>query len=80
VLKLKKRAVGVEIPGHGARAADNFYALLKNAALALMPNARRELPYGGAKEMLLAEDVDNREFLERLVSALYEELPAPKAR
>lgn len=51
-----------------------------NAALALMPNARRELPYGGAKKMLLAEDVDNREFLERLVSALYEELPAPKAR
>lgn len=51
-----------------------------NAALALMPNARRELPYGGAKEMLLAEDVDNREFLERLVSALYEELPALKAR
>jgi len=51
-----------------------------NAALALMPNAHRELPYGGAKEMLLAEDVDNREFLARLVSALYEELPAPKAR
>ena len=51
-----------------------------NAALAHMPNARRELPYGGAKEMLLAEDVDNREFLERLVSVLYEELPAPKAK
>ena len=66
--------------GSMARVTDNFYALLKNAALALMPNARRELPYGGAKEMLLAEDVDNREFLERLVSALYEELPAPKAR
>ena len=63
-----------------ARVTDNFYALLKNAALALMPKARRELPYDGAKKMQLVEDVDNREFLERLVSALYEELPAPKAR
>jgi len=30
--------------------------------------------------MLLVENVDNREFLERLVSALYEELPAPKTK
>lgn len=30
--------------------------------------------------MLLVEDVDNREFLEGLITAMYDELPAPKAK
>ncbi len=30
--------------------------------------------------MLLVEDVDNREFLQRLLQALYEELPAIKKK
>ena len=50
------------------------------SALAKMPEAPRELPYEGAKEMLLVEDVDNREFLRGLVTAMYGELPAPKKR
>ena len=48
------------------------------AALALMPDAPRELPYPGAKEMLLVEDVDNGEFLRELFRAMYDELPPPK--
>ena len=48
------------------------------SALALMPDAERELPYEGAKEMLLVEDVDNRQFLKKLLEAMAEELPAPK--
>ena len=48
------------------------------AALAMLPNAPRELPYAGAKEMLLVEDVDNKAFLASLFTAIYEELPAPK--
>ena len=48
------------------------------AALALMPDASRELPYPGAKEMLLVEDVDNGEFLRELFRAMYDELPPPK--
>ena len=44
-------------------------------AAAMMPNADMELPYEGAKEMLLVEDVDNREFLRELLEAMYEELP-----
>ena len=53
------------------------------AALALMPDAPRELPYPGAKEMLLVEDVDDAEFLRELFRAMYDELPtrpAPKTR
>ena len=50
------------------------------AALSLMPDASREVPYEGAKEMLLVDRVDEREFMEDLVEAMYEELPAPKRK
>ena len=46
----------------------------------MMHNADLELPYEGAKEMLLVDDVENREFLRELLDAMYEELPAPKKR
>ena len=46
-------------------------------AEAMMPDAVRELPYEGAKEMLLVDDPGNREFLCRLVDAVAGELPAP---
>ena len=50
------------------------------SACAKLPLAARELPYEGAKEMLLVDDVDDRAFLRELVEAMYEELPAPKKR
>ncbi len=55
--------------------------LVKDTAAArlLMPEAQRETPYEGAKDMLLA-DVDDRELLQRLIPAVAEELPAPKKR
>ena len=50
------------------------------SAVAMMPDADREVPYEGAKEMLLVDNVDNREFLTGLVAAMYDELPAPKQK
>ena len=50
------------------------------AALELMPDAPRELPYPGAKEMLLVEDVDDADFLQTLFRAMYDELPPPARR
>ena len=50
------------------------------SAVKLMPDASMELPYEGAKEMILVDDVDNREFLCELVETMYEELPAPKKK
>lgn len=50
------------------------------SAVAMMPNADMELPYDGAKEMLLVDNVDNKEFLRKLLEAMYEELPAPKKK
>lgn len=49
-------------------------------AIEYMPNAAYELPYDGAKEMLLVEEVDNKEFLTGLFYAMYDELPLPKAK
>ena len=54
--------------------------LLVKSAVAYMPAARYELPYEGAKEMLLVDEVDNKEFLTGLFNAMYDELPAPKPK
>ncbi len=50
------------------------------SAVALMPYATFELPYEGAKEMLLVDDVDNKDSLARLFNAMYDELPSPKKK
>ena len=50
------------------------------SAKRLMPDAPMELPYEGAKEMLLVENVDDREFLCEMFTAVADELPAPKRR
>ena len=57
---------------------DRFLVKPTKSALKLMPDAPRELPYEGAKEMLLVEDIDNGEFVCGLIKAMYEELPAKK--
>jgi len=50
------------------------------SAEAMMPDAARELPYEGAREMLAVDDVDDRAFLCRLFETVYDELPAPAPR
>jgi len=50
------------------------------SAVFLMPTVSYELPYEGAKEMLLVDNVDSKDFLTKLFDAMYEELPAPKKR
>ena len=59
---------------------DRFLVKPTKSALAMMPDADRELPYEGAKEMLLVDNVDNREFLTELLTAITDELPAPKPK
>lgn len=51
-----------------------------NSAVSLMTNAIYELPYEGAKEMLLVDDVDNKDFLTKLFIAMYDDLPNPKKK
>ena len=59
---------------------DRFLVKPTKSAAAMMPSADMELPYEGAKEMLLVDDVDNRDFLRELLDAMYAELPAPKKK
>ena len=59
---------------------DRFLVKPTKSATAMMPNAVMELPYDGAKEMLLVDDVDNKDFLTGLFNSMYDELPAPKPK
>ena len=59
---------------------DRFLVKPTKSAVAMMPDADKELPYEGAKEMLLVDDVENREFLRDLFEAMYDELPASKKK
>lgn len=49
-------------------------------AVSLMPEAVYEAPYEGAKEMLLVEEIEDKEFLTKLFREIYEELPEPKRK
>lgn len=46
----------------------------------LMPDAKFEIPYSGAKEMLLVDNPEDKAFLKKLVEEMYDELPFPKKR
>ncbi|MBO4717985.1 MAG: TfoX/Sxy family protein [Spirochaetales bacterium] len=59
---------------------DRFLVKPVKAALTMMPDAEMEIPYEGAKEMILVDDVENRSFLTELLENMYEELPAPKKK
>lgn len=59
---------------------DRFLVKPVKSAKAMMPDADMELPYEGAKEMILVDDIENKEFLKELMEAMYDELPAVKKR
>lgn len=59
---------------------DRFLVKPTKSAKAKMPEADMEVPYEGAKEMLLVDEVENRDFLRDLLEAMYDELPAAKKK
>ena len=67
---------------HGKIAAylcdDRLLVKILPSTLRLLPDAPKEPPYDGAKDMLLVENVDDRAFLKELFGAMYPELPEPK--
>ena len=50
------------------------------SARKILPEARLELPYDGAKLMLYLEDFENCGLVKELFDAMYEELPARKSK
>lgn len=59
---------------------DRFLVKNTKSARNKMPDAMLELPYEGAKEMLLVDDIENKDFLRELLEGMYDELPAPKKK
>lgn len=60
---------------------DNRFLIKPTAsAKRLLPDAPYELPYDGAKEMLLVTETDDKAFLAELLSAVADEVPAAKKR
>lgn len=59
---------------------DRFLVKNIRTAAELMPEATLELPYDGAKEMLLVDDIENKELLRELLEAMVDALPEPKKR
>lgn len=59
---------------------DRFLVKPVKAAAERMPDALREVPYEGAKEMLLVDRIEDRDFLRELIGAMLPELPAPKPK
>lgn len=59
---------------------DRFLVKPVKSAVSMMPDAPYELPYEGAKKMLLVENIEDKPFLSDLFNAMYEELPEPKKK
>ena len=59
---------------------DRFLVKPVKTAKNMMPEAELELPYEGAKEMLLVDNIENKEFLKELLEGMYSELPDPKKK
>ena len=53
---------------------------LVESAKRLMSDAEYQLPYEGAKPMILVDKVDDGEFLRELFEEMYPELPTPKPK
>ena len=59
---------------------DRFLVKPVKSAFLLIPDATFEIPYDGAKEMILVDNIDDKEFLTKLFNAMYDELPLPKKK
>ncbi len=57
---------------------DRFLVKNVKSAVDKMPDAQLELPYEGAKKMLLVDNVDNKVFLKDLLESMYADLPEQK--
>lgn len=44
-------------------------------AFQVLPDAPMEIPYPGGKPMIMVSDIENRELLETLLNAMWNELP-----
>lgn len=59
---------------------DRFLVKPVKSAVGMMPDAQRELPYEGGREMLMVDNIEDKAFLRELFTAMFDELPVPKKK
>ena len=59
---------------------DRLLVKTVKSAVEYMSNVKYELPYVGAKKMLLVDNIDDKEYLSGLFNAMFDELPAQKSK
>lgn len=59
---------------------DEFFVKITKEVKELYPELPEKPPYDGSKDYFLVEDVDNADFLTKLVTATYNALPEPKPK
>ena len=59
---------------------DRFLVKPVKSAHEKMPDVAMEKPYPGAKEMMLVSEIEDRDFLTKLVQAIYDELYGAKSQ
>lgn len=60
---------------------DNTFLVKKTpSALEIMPEHIEEIPYSGAKSMIVIDDPENKDLLIRLIPSICRDLPAPKPK
>ena len=57
---------------------DRFLVKPTKSAIEMMPDAEYAIPYDGAKQMLLVDRVEDRDFLKDLLDSMLGELPSKK--
>jgi len=59
---------------------NRFLVKLTKSAKEIMPDAVLELPYKGAKEMLLVDNLEDKDFVRKLITAVAADLPSKTKR
>ncbi len=59
---------------------DRFLVKPTVSAKRFMPDGKYEKPYDGAKDMLLVDKLDDKEFLKTLLESVADELPEQKKK
>ena len=59
---------------------DRFLVKDIKAAREMLPDANLEIPYDGAKKMILVYNIEDKEFMKTLMEKMYPELPEPKRK
>lgn len=59
---------------------NRFLVKPTKSSIKMMPNAEYQLPYTGAKEMIMVDNIKNKQFLKKLFETMVDELSAKQKK